>query len=287
MSKYSRQSVDLDNPSTSTTKIVELVPENSRVLDVGCSSGYLGEAFIKKRGARVWGIEIDPDDADQARQRGFERVFGGDLDSFDWNDLAGLEFDAIVFADVLEHLKRPATALGGAAQLLARSGQVIASIPNVAHLSLRVELMEGSFAYERLGLLDDTHLKYFTKQSILELFQSAGLAVESFDAVVSDLPEDLIEQRLEALGLKPTRQFWALMDSPEARAYQYIVVAGEGSATPVQINLPEKVVAAHARLVGELAETRARLAQIESSASYRFGSLARRAYRRIMPRLPA
>src|SRR5438094_1180208 len=177
MSKYAEQSVVLEDRNSSTAMIVGLVPMSARVLDVGCSTGYLGEALKRERLARVWGIELDESDAEKARQRGFEQVITADLDTFAWEALDAYEFDVVVFADVLEHLKRPGDAIRGAMRRLTPEGHVTASIPNIAHLSIRVELMEGGFAYENLGLLDDTHLKYFTKKTIEDMFQATGLSI--------------------------------------------------------------------------------------------------------------
>jgi methionine biosynthesis protein MetW len=275
MSKYSRQGVPLEDQNTAPTRIVGLVPTGARVLDVGCSSGYLGEALKERREARVWGIELDERDAAMARERGFEEVFTADLDLFDWDDLGAREFDVVVFADVLEHLKRPGDAIRGAARHLAPGGVVIASIPNIAHLSVRVELMEGGFAYEKLGLLDDTHLKYFTKKTVEDLFKAAGLSVQRIEATLYDLPEDRIAERLHEVGLEVTPRFWEKMNADEARAYQYLVVAGKGTGAPEPIELPEKAVMEHARLVAELAgltdqvnDLRARLDSIERNPLY-------------------
>ncbi len=252
-----------------------MVPAGSRVLDVGCSSGYLGEALKERRDARVWGIELDDTDAAMARERGLEEVFTADLDSFDWDDLGTREFDVVVFADVLEHLKRPGDAIRGAARHLAPGGVVIASIPNIAHLSIRVELMEGGFAYEKLGLLDDTHLKYFTKKTVGDLFRAAGLSIQRLEVTLYDLPEDRIAERLRNVGLETTPLFWEKMNIDEARAFQYLVVAGKGPGEPQPIELPEKAVMEHARLVAELRGSteevrrlRARVDSIERNPVY-------------------
>ncbi len=242
---------------------------------------------MQQRDARAWGIELDERDAAMARERGFEKVFTADLDSFEWDDLGRLEFDAIVFADVLEHLKRPGDAIRGAAQHLAPGGVVIASIPNIAHLSIRVELMEGGFAYEKLGLLDDTHLKYFTKRTIEDMFLAAGLSIQRLDATLYDLPEDRIEERLRAVGLETTPQFWERMKGNEARAYQYVVVAGKGPGEAPPVELPEKAVMEHARLLSELATSaaevarlRGRIEDIERQPAYRLAQSARDLVRR-------
>jgi methionine biosynthesis protein MetW len=262
VSKYTQHSdtrpVDLTDQSSAWAKVAAYVPSGSTVLDVGCASGYLGEALIGAKAARVWGIEIDPEDAARARGRGLVEVWEGDLELFDWGRLDGLQFDVVIFADVLEHLKRPLPVLERAAGALAPGGRVVASIPNIAHASIRVELMEGGFVYEPLGLLDDTHLRYFTKPTIVDMFQRAGLAVRTLDATVYDLPEDLLLSRLERLGLHTDERFAELLESPEARTYQYIVVA-ERAADPAALEvvpLPPKLVMPHAQLVNEAADLR-------------------------------
>jgi methionine biosynthesis protein MetW len=287
MSKYSSQEVPLENSNSATTKIVGLVPTGARVLDVGCSAGYLGEALVQRREAHVWGIELDERDAAMARERGFEQVLTADLDRFDWDDLGELQFDVIVFADVLEHLKSPGEAIRNAARRLSPGGVIITSIPNIAHLSIRVELMEGGFAYEKLGLLDDTHLKYFTKRTIEDMFRAAGLSIQRLDATLYDLPEDRISERLRAVGLETTPEFWKQMNRDEARAYQYVVVAGRGAGEAQPIQLPEKAVMEHARLQAELATSeaevaylRGKIARIERQPVYRIAKSARDALRR-------
>jgi methionine biosynthesis protein MetW len=286
MSKYSAQEVPLEDGNSATTKIVGLIPTGARVLDVGCSAGYLGEALKERKQARVRGIELDKTDAAKARERGFEEVFTADLDRFAWDTLDGHEFDAVVFADVLEHLKRPGDAIRGATRHLAPDGIVIASIPNIAHLSIRVELMEGGFAYEKLGLLDDTHLKYFTKKTIEDMLGAAGLSIKRLDATVYDLPEDQITERLRAVGLEATPRFWERMNGEEARAYQYVVVAGKSPGEAKPVELPEKAVMQHARLIAEQGRLNAevdhlsgRIERIERQLWYRVAKSVRDALR--------
>jgi methionine biosynthesis protein MetW len=305
VSKYAEQRVRLEDRNSSTTKITDLVTQGARVLDVGCSSGYLGETLIAEKGARVWGVEIDESDAARARQRGFQEVAVADLDQFDWTPFAAMKFDYILFADVLEHLKNPGHALKQAVRVLARGGRVIASIPNVAHISLRLELLEGGFAYEEVGLLDDTHLKYFTRETIEQLFKAAGLVVSQVDATIVDLPDDLVRARLAKIGLEPGERFWQAMAREDARAYQYLVVAGRGGGRAGPIQLPIKTVMALARLESErklaLAEAerlrqqsialdselhaaRQKLDEIVGSRSWKLALALRTAYRKVRPR---
>ena len=147
--------------------------------------------------------------------------------------------------------------------------------------------MEGAFAYENLGLLDDTHLKYVTKQTIEDMFQATGLSIQQLEATFYDLPEDRVTERLRAVGLEPTPQFWEYANSDEARAYQYIVVAGRDPGKLLQpIPLREKAVMEHARLTAELASAaaevarlRARIDRIERMPLYRMARSVRNALR--------
>lgn len=292
-SKYGGNRVDLTDHNTSWWKIVDLVPQGARVLDVGCSSGYLGEILIKERGASVTGIEMDAGDAAQARERGLDPVLEGDLDHFDWTRLADRRFDVIVFADVLEHLRAPLDVLRATVPHLSPDGCVAISVPNVAHISVRVELMEGGFIYEPVGILDDTHTQYFTRETLLRMVQTAGLHARRIDATVYDLPADLVLGRLAEVGLSAGPRFDVLMASDEARAYQWFVVADRGQGPVVETVLPEKLVMPHARLVAEhaaqaraldeernrTAGLQAELDRIKASRSYRLSCALAATYR--------
>src|SRR5688572_16060917 len=147
--------------------VLEEVPEGSRVLDVGCATGYLATA-LAERGCSVVGVEADPAAAAQARGRGVE-VVEGDVE--DPAVLARLPADAgaIVLADVLEHLRDPWSVLSELRGHLAPDGVVVASVPNIAHWTARRALARGRFPYAEHGLFDRTHLRFFTRASAHEL----------------------------------------------------------------------------------------------------------------------
>src|SRR5437764_5584792 len=128
--------VDLNNDNLAHTLIVKLVGENKEVLDVGCATGYLDRVFVEN-GCTVTGIEVSEEAAQLAR-RYCKQVFTADLEEFNWGALRDHRFDVILFGDVLEHLKNPAKVLLDASASLASDGYVVASIPNVAHASLRL-----------------------------------------------------------------------------------------------------------------------------------------------------
>ena len=184
--------VSLADSNTSHAQVVELVGTGNRVLDVGCSTGALARV-LQTRSNTVSGVEIDPEAAKLAEPY-LDRVVVGDLESINLLDhFEAGSFDVIVFADVLEHLRDPVAVLRGALPLLTPGGAVVVSLPNIAHGSVRLALLEGRFEYRPLGLLDDTHLRFFTRRSVEELLDAAGLlAVDmrrtTADAFATEIP---------------------------------------------------------------------------------------------------
>ena len=145
------------------------------MLDVGCASGYLA-AGLAGRGCTVVGFERDPASAALARAHCAE-IIVGDLESdADRGALPG-GFDVVVIGDVLEHLADPWDALRFVRGLLAPDGRVVVSLPNVAAWPIRLGLLRGSFEYADFGILDRTHLRFFTRSSAHALVRDAGFVV--------------------------------------------------------------------------------------------------------------
>ncbi|HEX8083919.1 MAG TPA: class I SAM-dependent methyltransferase [Solirubrobacteraceae bacterium] len=156
--------------------ILAEVPAGARVLDLGCASGYLA-APLTARGCTVTGFERDPAAAELARAHCAE-VIVGDVESPEDRDALPGGFDVVVVGDVLEHLADPWSALRFVRGLLAPGGVVILSLPNVAAWPVRLGLLRGRFEYADLGILDRTHLRFFTRRTAHELARSAGFEVE-------------------------------------------------------------------------------------------------------------
>jgi glycosyltransferase involved in cell wall biosynthesis/2-polyprenyl-3-methyl-5-hydroxy-6-metoxy-1,4-benzoquinol methylase len=170
---------DLDD-NNSLKKMVIFIGENKTVIDFGCASGYLAN-LLKKQGCRVTGLEINPEAAEIARQY-CEEVFVCDLDFDSLNDILGdRKFDVAVFGDILEHLRNPWKVLEQTKDFLNPSGYVVASIPNIAHGAVRLALLEGNFDYMPSGILDDTHLRFFTRKTVEELFEKTGYFIHGID----------------------------------------------------------------------------------------------------------
>ena len=165
-----------DAPQEVARMLAELVPVAARVLDVGCGTGSVSRIIADTRDAKIIGIEPDSCRAAAARARGLEVH----EELFTPAVLQLLEpFDVIVFADVLEHVADPGNFLQLAHRALLPGGRVIASVPNVAHWSVRVDLLRGRFDYQPTGIRDATHLRWFTAESVRRLFESSGLRVVS------------------------------------------------------------------------------------------------------------
>jgi 2-polyprenyl-3-methyl-5-hydroxy-6-metoxy-1,4-benzoquinol methylase len=216
--------IDVRVSNNSHTHLYNFIQEDSggsqsRVLEVGCSSGYFGQA-LKNAGHEVWGVELSAKAAARARKK-LDHVFVGTIEKFLANDtLKGIRFDYITFGDVLEHLVDPVRVLKDCRRFLPPNGCIAASIPNVAHKAVRLMLLEGRWDYAEFGILDNTHLRFFTRKSIVDMFTEAGFAVHRMDAVRLPTDETGIEIDPELLEAAS-----GLMLDTDQEVFQYTVLA--------------------------------------------------------------
>lgn len=149
-----------------------------RVLDVGCGPGLTGEA-VRVAGAReVWGLERDPELAEEARRR-LDHVICSDLGTSAIEQLPTDYFDTIIYADVLEHLVDPWAVLKEQIVLLAPGGTAVISLPNVRHLRVLAPLiLRGEWVYTDEGLLSVGHLRFFTTRTMRRLIRDAGYSID-------------------------------------------------------------------------------------------------------------
>jgi 2-polyprenyl-3-methyl-5-hydroxy-6-metoxy-1,4-benzoquinol methylase len=228
MSKYDT-TLDPAISNNSHYQLLDLVGGRKSVLDVGCATGFLAEALVQ-RGCVVSGIEYDADAAEQAR-RHLDQLVVGDLNDLDLAEaFGGRTFDVIILGDILEHLVDPAVVLAGLVVLLAPGGSVVISIPNVAHGSVRLALLQGSWDYRELGLMDRTHLRFFTRRTLLAMLRVAGLiAVDvrstSLDPLAAEVPVDV--DRL------PQGVVDWVREQPDSFSYQFLVRAVRDDAAGV------------------------------------------------------
>ena len=202
--------------------LTQMIGRPRRVLDVGCGIGLNG-LYARQRGAEVVGIEIAEATKAQA-ERVLHKVVPADIESDasceKW--LAGERFDLILFGDVLEHTVDPRAVLERMTRYLTDEGHVIVSLPNIAAWTVRLALLRGRFDYEKSGILDDTHLRFFTRASSARLVESAGLEVLRIGAnpLLVRAAKDLILGAMNGRGEgDPT----ALMRSTPYKLYQGLV----------------------------------------------------------------
>jgi 2-polyprenyl-3-methyl-5-hydroxy-6-metoxy-1,4-benzoquinol methylase len=156
------------------------------ILDVGCSSGATAAA-LRARGPRVEIFGIEPDAEDAARAaRVYDRVIAARLEDVR-EDFTG-RFDAILFGDVLEHLADPSDALVQVGPWLSKRGVVIASVPNVGHWSIVDDLIRGRFDYVPYSILSGTHVRYFTRSTLRDLFEASGYRLVEVDTQILPAP---------------------------------------------------------------------------------------------------
>lgn len=166
-------------------EILDLVPEKAKhVLDLGCGTGELGKAIKERQTCKVVGLEINKEAAAVAKKC-LDDVHIDNLNRFD-PALSPNKYDCLIFADILEHLISPWSVLKKFADALTDDGVVVASIPNVAHPAVARQIQNGLFRYEIAGILDITHLRFFTKTSIFQLFIRANLKIVSLSHYPSD-----------------------------------------------------------------------------------------------------
>jgi 2-polyprenyl-3-methyl-5-hydroxy-6-metoxy-1,4-benzoquinol methylase len=163
-------------------EMLKYVPkESNTVLDVGCGRGNFGYLIKKERNSKVWGVELDKASALVAEQK-LDKVF---CSAFDSNlDLTKKSFDCIVLNDVLEHFTDPDSALLYCKELLRDEGVIIASIPNVRYFDNMWNLLvRKDWEYTTWGILDKTHLRFFTKKSIISTFENLGYQINLIEGI--------------------------------------------------------------------------------------------------------
>ncbi len=204
-----------DDPSGVHMVILDEIRNNSTVLDIGCASGYMGEFLIKEKGCKVWGIEPDTDFAARAKNSGYDVVINKGVDE-GLKDIEA-QFEYIIMADVLEHLVEPERVLKNAKKFLKPGGRIFISLPNIAHYSIRLKLLLGKWEMQDWGILDKTHLHFYTLDSAKKLLEDAGLKVEKLR------PRGDLERWFRGFGLEKIGKkilfFW-----PEIFAVQFVFI---------------------------------------------------------------
>lgn len=291
--------VDPSLPNNAHAYQLRLVGSDKDVLELGCAAGHMTRA-LSKQGCRVVAVDVDQE-AVRAAEQFAERAFVEDLSAD--RPLASLaeRFDVILAGDVLEHLPEPARILDRCRTLLRPGGYVVLSVPNVAHVDVRLGLLQGRWDYRDWGLLDRTHVRFFTRRSLEALLRDCAYVPVELHRVVRPVGTTEIE-----VDMRQTNPYIldAALTDPEAETYQFVVravvdadhlVAGDHS----QLELAERVDHEIARrrrveseLDGALAElrtvqaslraSRQALAAVEATRTFRYSAAPRSAYASVL-----
>jgi SAM-dependent methyltransferase len=203
-----------ERPYGGHERLLELAGSPDRVLDVGCSTGYLARR-LRERGAAIVGIELDENAAREARDV-CEEVLVGDVETMDLPFADG-SFDVVLCGDLIEHLRDPKHVLERLRPLLKPGGRVVLTTPNVANWAMRLGLLAGRWRYTDRGILDRTHTHLFTRKTLEETLADAGYEIVAFDvtAPVPGVGTPSVERLAHAIASV----------RPSLLAYQFVVAA--------------------------------------------------------------
>lgn len=211
---YDRPTISPNN-NDSLSKIAAHITPGSVVLDVGCGIGRLGEFLTKEKQCKVDGIEYHQTSADIARPH-YRTLWVFDIESHSAEQLTAYKYDFIVCADILEHLRYPEQIIKSLSRLLAVNGRFLISIPNISYIGVVAELLLGEFKYRDDGILDKTHLHFYTQRSFHRLLSDCGLYGRAIDRTTVDLQISefnyvsdsfFIPQNMRFIGNNQTYQF--------------------------------------------------------------------------------
>lgn len=228
-------------------ELLPLIPPSARrILEIGCGAGALGRGIKARQSAKVTGVEFDPVAACEA-QRYLDHVLTADIEGTEVDFEPGA-FDCVICADVLEHLRDPGAVLRRVHHWLAPDGHLIVSIPNVQHYTVVTGLLGGNWTYEAAGLLDRTHLQFFTRRDFERLLFASG-----FDTAKIAFTASPAYQQWQQAGQPSTLRLGELAlegigpsQAEEFLAYQYQFVA---CPAPLQIHgLTSIVIVTHNEL---------------------------------------
>lgn len=321
MSKYVYR-LDPDRPNNTAAAIYQAARRGGpRVLDVGSGPGIIASFLATRDGKDVTCVDYDAEALDSAREQGVATTHVVDLRDDAWHKpLAGSTYDVVVLADVLEHLVDPERVLRDLREqhLVADDGHLVVSIPNANHEANIVELATGHFTYTETGLLDRTHLRFFTLDSITALLESCGFFVDEIHRTTVKFEDT--RNRYRALEVSPALRTAIDELGLQARTFQYVLLVRpaverarlaelsgrldaaatsvyeaqqavekaqkrQGDATTAHGYVThdnKKLTEENARLAAEVASLKAQLRELRGSATWKTGQKVRRLARPVI-----
>ncbi len=206
------------------THALHLIDDNTSILDVGCADGVMGQFIKQHRTAEVFGFEYDLLSVQNAQQNGaYTEVHQVDLEQLSVCDYPEYKnkFNHILCCDILEHLRNPMQVLNKLNEFIKKDGSFIASLPNLAHSSIKASLLVDDFTYTDLGILDNTHLKHFTYKNLAQDLANNNYKISKASFVVCNSIQ----------GTQPTNPFlelpfeiiYYILSDIQSHVFQYVV----------------------------------------------------------------
>ncbi|MGN0143723.1 MAG: rhamnan synthesis F family protein, partial [Clostridium sp.] len=175
MNKYDT-SLDMDSEN-SLSILLRNIKNDSTILEFGPATGRMTKYLKENMNCDVYIVEIDEEGYEKSSKFAVDGLLG-DIEQYEWIDkFKKIKFDYILFADVLEHLRNPDIVINKATGLLKEDGQIGISLPNISHNSIIMNLMRNNFQYNQLGLLDNTHIRFFTYETAKNILEKNGMTV--------------------------------------------------------------------------------------------------------------
>ncbi len=232
--KYQTE-LDLSYNNTMTV-FIDSISDNASVLEFGPASGRLTRYLKNNKNCSVYIVEIDEQAGMIAAESAVDYVIG-DIMDYEWVDrFAGVKFDYILFADVLEHLRDAAGVLQRCLPMLKDTGRICLSVPNIAHNSVIIDLLDNHFRYTATGILDNTHVHFYTQESLEELVRSVGLNVEKRYATYTQVGKNEFDNDYCRLDKYICHM---LKTRPLGEIYQYVYVLSKQAVAEPENHIRE------------------------------------------------
>ncbi|WP_252242320.1 methyltransferase domain-containing protein [Clostridium sp. ZBS18] len=221
MSKYNFE-LDLDSEN-SLHMIIKMISPNSKILEFGPAHGRLTKYLKEELTCEIDIVEIDDEAGREANRYSDKSFIGnnlGDIEKYIWlEELKSETYDYIIFADVLEHLHSPKKVLECCNRILKDKGSILMSIPNIAHNSVLIDLVNDKFHYNTVGLLDNTHISFFSYNSLIEMIEESGYKTVKEYAVYSKVGENEINNNYKCVSRELAKE---LRKRDKGNLYQFI-----------------------------------------------------------------
>lgn len=236
-------------PAEAVVRAAGLVGFDASVLEVGPATGNLTRIITSEQRCTVTAIEIDAQAAERVQPL-CKAVYVGDFELMDLVTILGEQrFDAVTFGDVLEHMRSPVAALKKVKPYLSDRGTVVISVPNIAHASIAYEIAHGRFDYRSIGLLDETHIRFFTRKTLLKTIDDAGYMVVDLQRVCVQPEDTEFNTRPYTTEQNRLMEFFKSANI-ESSTYQFVVRIAPQINEQLHVN--EAVVCEMQQQMGEL-----------------------------------